>query len=278
MNARLKISIGLNVVLLGGLVFSMSDSFSRRAKIITAPPKSVVRPKPAATTQALPPTFQWSQLESTNDYRRYLANLRASGCPETTVQDIVNGDAKRAFAFKRHQLGLDGSGSGPWSQFEETQLTASLLGNNPSVAESPITAKNSNEQSPSASQSSATETVATQASAGTPQTGLPWHDGRAADPIYPLAFRKINLDAAGFGESAKAAIAQVQQQFVNDIGGTNQDPSDPAYLARWQSAQVKADETLRGLLGNQAYMAFQQQRYYAWYQPQVVAASAEARR
>ncbi len=115
--------------------------------------------------------------------------------------------------------------------------------------------------------------MASQASAGTPPTESSWHDGKAADPVYPLAFRKINLDAAGFGASAKAAIAQVQQQFVNAIGGLNQDPSDPDYLARWQSAQVNADETLRGLLGNQAYMAFQQQQYYAWYQPQVVAAS-----
>ncbi len=104
MNVRLKISICLGLALLGGLVFSMSNSFWRRTKVITAPPESVV------TTQEVPQTFRWSQLEATNDYRHYVSNLRASGCPEATVQDIVRGDAKRAFAFKRHQLGLDGSG------------------------------------------------------------------------------------------------------------------------------------------------------------------------
>jgi hypothetical protein len=274
MNIRLKISICVNLVLLGGLFFSMSDSSWRRTKTITAPPKSVVTQAAVFASQESPPRFQWSQLESTNDYRHYVASLRASGCPEATVQDIVRGDAKRAFAFKRLQLGLDGSGSGAWSQFEEAQLTASLLGENSSAAETSITAKSSDQQSPTASLSSTTETVATQASADTPPTGLPWHGRKAADPVYPLAFRRINLDAAGFGENAKAAISQVQQQFVNDIGGPNQNPSDPAYLARWQSAQVKADETLRGLLGNQAYMAYQQQQYYAWYQPQVAAASA----
>lgn len=275
MNARLKLSLCLNCVLLGGLIFSMSNSSWRRTTRIAALPESVVTSVPSINTRELPPAFRWSRLVSTNDYRLYVANLRAAGCPEATVRDIVHGDAERAFAFKRHQLGLDGSGSGPWSRFAETQLTASLLGENVSTEAAGITATNSGEQSLLASRSPANETVAAQASAGTQrQTELPWQDGKTAGPVYPMAFRKINLDAAGLGESAKAAIAQVQQQFVNDIGGPNQNPSDPAYLARWQSAQVKADETLRGLLGNQAYMAYEQQQYYSWYQPQVVAASA----
>ena len=35
--------------------------------------------------------FRWSQLEST-DYRQYIANLRAIGCPELTLRDIIMTD------------------------------------------------------------------------------------------------------------------------------------------------------------------------------------------
>ena len=39
------------------------------------------------STSAVPP-FHWSQVESA-DYREYIANLRAIGCPEQVVRDIV---------------------------------------------------------------------------------------------------------------------------------------------------------------------------------------------
>src|SRR3954462_879248 len=35
--------------------------------------------------------FQWASVESP-DYREYIANLRAIGCPEETIRDIVIAD------------------------------------------------------------------------------------------------------------------------------------------------------------------------------------------
>ena len=45
---------------------------------------------------------------SGKDYRVYIANLHAVGCPEATIEDIVRGDTERAFAWERNQLSLDG--------------------------------------------------------------------------------------------------------------------------------------------------------------------------
>lgn len=282
MKTMLKISIWLNLVLLGGLVYSVLHQSKTEiaitrtiiaetalsAKVATNSPSAL-----AAQTEWTQP-FHWSRLESTNDYRRYVANLRAIGCPEATVQDIVNGDARRAFAFKRRELGLDGSGSGSWSRLRESQLTATLLGENTLVEESSVPAHSAeNREQPASGAKIAQEHV----SMGMQPAELPWRGGKVVEPIYPLAFRKVNQEALGFGGREQAAIEQVQQQFVADVGGASQNPSDPAYLARWQSAQVKADDTLRGLLGSQAYMAYQQQQYYAWYQPQVLAADSEGR-
>ena len=68
--------------------------------------------------------FHWSQLETTNDYREYIANLRALGCPEATVEDITWGDAERAFLNQRQKLNLSGDEPGPWSKLREARLVA----------------------------------------------------------------------------------------------------------------------------------------------------------
>src|SRR5690349_13940800 len=41
--------------------------------------------------------FDWRQMES-EDYQQYLANLRAIGCPEKTVRDIILADVNDLFA------------------------------------------------------------------------------------------------------------------------------------------------------------------------------------
>lgn len=43
-------------------------------------------PAPGATVAPAP--FHWSQIES-DDYRQYIANLRAVGCPEATIRDLI---------------------------------------------------------------------------------------------------------------------------------------------------------------------------------------------
>jgi hypothetical protein len=43
-----------------------------------------------------PPPFLWSQIESA-DYRQYIANLRAVGCPEQDIRDIIVADVNQAF-------------------------------------------------------------------------------------------------------------------------------------------------------------------------------------
>ena len=43
--------------------------------------------------------FDWHQVES-EDYKQYLANLRAIGCPEKTVRDIIVADVNDLFASK----------------------------------------------------------------------------------------------------------------------------------------------------------------------------------
>jgi hypothetical protein len=285
MKATLRISIWLNLALLGGLIFVVANW--RQKESASALALSEARsPAPVATAPTAPALsgmesepFRWSRLESTKDYRIYVANLRAIGCPEATLEDIVRGDADRAYSWERNQLGLDEAGAGPWSRSREMQLVASLLG-----GQLPTEA--------AASAQSTGNSIEENSGGEVAQTPVPSQGAKAEAPSYPLFLQNANWSALGFDADQQAAIAQVRQQFLGEINGLNQNPNDsagqnsnpaipsssnPAPLTQWQTALQNADNQLRDLLGGQGYMAYEQRQYYAWYQPQVVAANAEAK-
>jgi hypothetical protein len=66
-------------------------------------------------------SFSWSQLEST-DYRQYIANLRAIGCPEATIKDIILTDVMRLYAQRRGQYYLNGRDFKFWETDEKRKL------------------------------------------------------------------------------------------------------------------------------------------------------------
>ena len=70
--------------------------------------------------------FQWSQLEST-DYRQYIANLRAVGCPEPTVRDIIITDVMRVYAARRGQFYQNGRAFKYWETDEKRKLNQTQL-------------------------------------------------------------------------------------------------------------------------------------------------------
>src|SRR5207244_2483089 len=47
--------------------------------------------------------FHWSQVEST-DYKQYIMNLRAVGCPESTIRDIILADINKLYAPREEPL------------------------------------------------------------------------------------------------------------------------------------------------------------------------------
>ena len=279
MKTILRISLVLNLIFLAGLICLLSN----RNKSVVPPSPALTRTEPVADgnnmaahslsdTPAQP--FRWSQLEPGKDYRAYIANLRAIGCPESTVEDIVRGDAERTFAWERQQLNLDGTGSGPWSKSSEMELVADLLGQQHRTEEATV-------QTASDSTRSDNNEVAMTSSAQN-------------SPSYPLFLQNPNWTALGFTSDQQAVIARVRQQFESEISGVNQNPAEATRspdkasrtgslpspnpgnqpLTQWQKALGNADNQLRDLLGAQGYMAYEQQQYNQWYQPQVVAANA----
>jgi hypothetical protein len=66
-------------------------------------------------------SFSWNQLEST-DYRQYIANLRAIGCPEGTIKDIILTDVMRLYAQRRGQYYRNGRDFKFWETDEKRKL------------------------------------------------------------------------------------------------------------------------------------------------------------
>lgn len=112
MNSRnlLLVSILLNVGLLAGFAWHVSRA-PVRTDVPAAPAPAAVSAKPskrgAANTTEPAPTlapvrseaFNWRTIES-EDYKKYIANLRGIGCPEETVKDIIVADVNKLYAPK----------------------------------------------------------------------------------------------------------------------------------------------------------------------------------
>ena len=114
----LLLSLALNAALLAGVVAlaclpRADETAPSRVRVVlkrilrAAPPAPAPAPAPtpsiAVVTNAPPPAFHWSQLES-EDYAQYLANLRGIGCPEETARDILRADVAELFRLRLKAL------------------------------------------------------------------------------------------------------------------------------------------------------------------------------
>jgi hypothetical protein len=247
---KIKTPLTLSILLNGLLVVALGISLAQRGKPIASPATAAVsEPPPAPPVETAKP-FRWSQLEATNDYRSYVANLRAVGCPEPTIRAIVTADFAAAISFEKHHLELAGKSTSQFSPETTKQAVASVLGE---------TAGSSHAEE-TATPATAITTAHTQLSSVRPAGQPVFHAS------YPVVFQNAALNDSSLMENQKAAVRQLQQQFVDAIGSANQDPADPVYTARWQTAQQDADDALRAQLGNQAYLAYKQQHYYSNFQ------------
>ncbi len=103
----LAISLGLNLALLAVVVsqrhsasqLGQSPDTDAAAKKIQLPAKAPRATAPVGTASSTP-TFNWQSVES-EDYKTYIQQLRAIGCPEETIRDIITADVWKLYESKR---------------------------------------------------------------------------------------------------------------------------------------------------------------------------------
>jgi hypothetical protein len=264
MKTLLKISICLNLALAVGLVLALLNGPQR----ITPPARpvgaeirlltnAVVVPATpqAASSAAESKPFRWSQLGG-KDYPTYVKNLRAIGCPEKTLRAIVTADVVAAFAGRIQEVEQEIAEVRGKANSWTNQMAAASAGTEAAL-------KSELDQIPEEEAAEINELLGVgQIAAAQPARAQRQRPQPPDEPIAPpLVFQPVDLAALNLDPGQLQAIQDLRQSFMAKIGGTNQDPNDPAYMARWQQAQPETDELMHGLLGDAAFGNYQLQAF-----------------
>jgi hypothetical protein len=207
---------------------------------ISPPPTAVVAPAPPPAAQP----FRWSQLESA-DYQTYIANLRAIGCPEQTIGDIVRANLDNLYAPKRREL----EAQQKLAQFQpQTLKTLADEKQNLATEEGRLVAEL---LGPGQNQTASTSAINEINS--TPQTLADAKSQSANQFKMPAIFANVPSNSLNLSPTQQTLLDGLRNQFVNQLGGPGADPNSPDYAARWQEAQPRMDQNLKVLLGWQVY-------------------------
>jgi hypothetical protein len=233
-----------------------SGGFSPNRKPVAGlPPAETPAPVPTPVAASTPVPFRWSQLEST-DYATYIANLRAIGCPEQTLHDIIAGDLACVYAQKRQTL-LAAQAQAPAEaqaqarqalDHEEHRLLSTLLESSPANTPAPPGASTPATAAPTSTFSlnpSAGQTSISVASAG--QNGNASTAGASA--VSP-ASAASSAPPATSEPTASAATTGADTSASSTTAETNR-------TNRWKNAFTPEAEAYRAKWGWQAFDAAQ---------------------
>ena len=205
-----------------------------------SPPPAVVAPAPPPVVQP----FRWSQLESA-DYQTYIANLRAIGCPEQTVGDIIRANLDNLYAPKRREL----EAQQKLAPFQpQTLKTLADEKQNLATEESTLVA-----ELLGSGQNQIASAAAINEINSTPQTAADAKSKSANQFKMPAIFANVASNSLNLSPAQQSLLDGLRNSFVNQLGGPGADPNSPEYAARWQAAQPRMDQNLKVLLGWQAY-------------------------
>jgi len=249
-------SVLLNIVFLLGALVAW-----RQARVTAPVNQENERPSvqsvtvaPVGPGESLAPlkTFHWSLVESADD-ATYVRNLRAIGCPERTVHDIVAAAVGHRFDEKREALEAQRTkkelSADEWqaavakSWEDQNDLMSRLFGAPASFGRDGLVEQRSRPRVP-----------------GEPETEEERHERVIAGMSTlsaPIVFAEPD-PAWGLGENEASVWNQIYDQFVNKVRlAPDQNPKAIAYLRNWQEAQVAADEALKQALGDTRYVELQ---------------------
>src|SRR5437667_5207586 len=93
-------SLGFNAALAAALLYFLPPATKNNSALLVKPPQPDPGKVYKTNVVVRRQNFTWNQIES-GDYPTYILNLRAIGCPETTIRDIIVADVNHLFARRR---------------------------------------------------------------------------------------------------------------------------------------------------------------------------------
>jgi len=224
-------------------------------------PREDVKNTLAAATPTVP-SFHWRQLD-TSDFAGFVKNLRAIGCPELTIRDIVKGELDEIYALKKqnavaNQAGAQANATLQQLQAEQDQLLANLIAPHSSAGEHSVSG-----------------TLAVQKNPSKPQRDA------ARPPQVPAAYVIGSEPGAAIGRdqdqfvllnpaipdslppNAKNAINQMRAEFEQALSTSVEHKTDQDSVNQWNQARQQSDERFRLLFGGEAFVRAQLQAVQA---------------
>lgn len=262
-------SFMMNLALLAALIVLWQGRREQPALTVSATSVQALRKSNKVKTPAAKAAaFHWRLLDAP-DFTTFVKNLRAIGCPELTIRDIVVGELMEIYEEKRQAVAATASGALLAAeisklQTEQTQLLAHLTVS-PTTTIPPVTV--------AAVQSTPTATSGSKpdAPAGTVNQAISvpaaFTYGTTASTALTQDGSQVMLTSGVNGSqlppAATTALQQMQSEFVAALGDTVRQPDSPLYRQRWNTAQRDSDERFSSLFGGDAFISTQIEAVHA---------------
>jgi hypothetical protein len=267
--------------------FSLAGNFILIAVSLALWVRGNVPPSSIQAVSSESPAFHWRQIDS-DDFPTFVGNLRSIGCPESIIHDIVKGELTEIYAEKEKAAvapalpiearptptsAVRAAGSQPRQTVSEVraerdQTLAALLApagpakradspaipdGQPAAGDLPNSVNPQNTVQPQVVQQTQTPMPvypvfashvlgSTNSSSTSPKTGIETNETGASPTAAPVSVAE------------QMALEKIQNDFVQAVGGADQDPTDPAYLEKWKAAQQVSDDQYKKFFGGRAYV------------------------
>jgi len=269
----LLLSLGLNAILVGAVLMGQHRGGGAQPPV-AMPVVTAVQPKAAPPSQpaAKAKPFQWSQLEAP-DFATYVKNLRAIGCPELTIHDIVAGELKEIYAQKGQEISTATNGRLREAemmklQYEHDQLLTHLTAPPVSPIQASALAASSDTQSGGSSTATTVPTNAASISPQNPVADIPaaFSYGTTGATVAQEGNQDVLTAATpdqSLSPAATTALKQMQSDFVEALGDSIHNPESPNYRRSWNMARRDSDERFSSMFGGDAFIRTQIQAAHA---------------
>ena len=210
-----------------------------------APANAPAPAPPLIVTNSVP--FHWRQVESSS-YPEYIANLRAIGCPEPTIHDVISADLKSLYETRRAALRAKAA-----SPADATRLAETLLREEETVKQRLLAAPASAAPpaDPLAERRRPSGAPAPRPSAGAPsgeELLTQFHDRETSTAQLGQLYHALKPS-----ELELQLIQGFSQELAAEFATPPAATPDPAWEKRRRTALQNADDLLRSLIGYQRY-------------------------
>jgi len=269
----LAASLFMNLALVGALIVLWQARMEPTTMLPPPPTPTMVKAaeqvKPARqdpTLSALKAApFHWRQLDAP-DFPTFVKNLRAIGCPEATIHDIIQGELSEVYATKRQEIEREIAAAPSQSRApleqqlkqlsaEETAMLSATMNGSASQATPANHAAAATQTTSSVQgQMPAAAPAAKTASTLTPVAFLAGNDPNQPTTAGTLAPTPTDprLNAATAG-----VISQMRSDFATSLQNVTADPSSQVYRQRWMTAQRASDEQFSSMFGGDNFIKTQ---------------------